>query len=224
MLQGIAWIHRGYGPRISLTKTGNEMGTEDEPAPDWLGGEGPWWLTGYTWPVQPGASWQPDHWWRYASGFREAGDRLLGTVLNDGRRDGLDILVMPTLFLYRHYIELALKAAERSIAQYLGEKPATGKKADHTLLERWERTFESLAKLPGGEALSFPEADRLIRELDQHDRQSFAFRYPESLKGEPHAQALPWVNYARLDEAMTHLKEAIDYLDGSISYANDCRP
>lgn len=199
------------------------MGTADESAPAWLSAEGPWWLTGYTWPVQTGASWQPDHWWRYANGFREAGDRLLSTVLNDGRRDGLDILVMPTLFLYRHYIELALKAAERSLAEYLGEEPPKGKKPDHTLLERWGRTFESVAKLPGGETTGFPEADRVIREFDQHDRQSFAFRYPESLRGELHAQELPWVNYARLDEAMTHVKEALDYLDAAISYASDCR-
>lgn len=154
------------------TNTGNETATEDEPAPDLLSEEGPWWLTGYTWPVQLGASWQPDHWWRYANGFRETGDRLLNTVLHDGRRDGLDIPVMPTLFLYRHYIELALKAAERSIAHYRGEEPPTSKRPDHVLLVRWDRTFESVARLPGGEAIRFPEADRVIGELDQHDRQS----------------------------------------------------
>jgi len=146
----------------------------------------------------------------------------LHSILSDDNYDSLDILVMPTLFVYRHYIELAIKAADRSIADLLGEETTAGKDRDHTVLERWNRVFERISKLPGGESKRFSEADQFIAELEMHDPRSFAFRYPESNKGEPHVQNLPWVNYARLAAAISRVKEAINYIEGAISYAHDC--
>src|SRR5437016_13441130 len=45
--------------------------------------------------------------YRYVQGYKEAGDRLVLSLLENDRH--LDLVIFPTVFLYRQYLELRLK-------------------------------------------------------------------------------------------------------------------
>ncbi|WP_123769375.1 hypothetical protein [Vulcaniibacterium tengchongense] len=133
----------------------------------------------------------------------------------DGRRGELDLLLMPTLYLYRHYIELACKAAIRDMYTLRGKRPQV--KAKHSLEGRWKLAFQLVEELTW-EVPAFPEADRFVHELQRHDPVSEAFRYPETKHGARTAPELRWVNFRRLADGIEHVHEAVTYLEGSIDY------
>lgn len=188
--------------------------SEDGP---WLSDKGEWFFNAYAWP-QSGAG--SDSWGRYAYGFKEAGDRLVSGILN-GQRGSLDLLLMPILHLYRHYIELSIKASILDLQRHLGVQESVG--FTHSL-DRWRHMFVLAGKVAGMHPPPFPQADRLVAEMKDHDPGGDAFRYPELRGGQPSTPNLAYVNIERLADGIACVEQAINWVEGVLGWAQDNAP
>lgn len=140
-------------------------------------------------------------------GYREAAD-LLTEIATSGRNN--DMLVFPIIFLYRHAIELHLKAIIHN-GQALYDE-ATGSRMPlervHNLAGLWRNVRAMMVAIePDCEEndLNLPKVEALILELHELDERGTAYRYPEGPK------VAGQVNLANMAEM---LSAALDYLDG----------
>jgi hypothetical protein len=172
----------------------------------------------------------------YTSGFRRAGLRLAEHVCETGSEQ--DFLIYPIVYLYRHHVELILKAIVRIAAALLDQELTEG---DHKALGRhdlgrlWEITRPLLnpvcALVPNP---PFPEddlqgIDSYIRQLHEHDPDGQHFRYastkPKRSDRRRTAASIPslkpdlkLVNIRAFAHAMEKLA---DYLEGIEGWFGD---
>jgi hypothetical protein len=129
----------------------------------------------------------------FARKFHEAGKLLAASMLSKGGYNDID--ACPIVFLYRHAVELYLKAVVRygvNLSDFRGQKIEVdeGILFGHPLLpllSAFRRVFEAVGWTweSDVEGLStYAEFEELIREVDEIDRRSFAFRYPMRKDGE----------------------------------------
>ena len=181
---------------------------------------------------------EPDIWsWEhYIDGFRTAADKLATSTESEWRASNL---VYPTMFLYRHYLELRTKQLILGF-QELMELPAD-LPTHHRLLMLWEkvRDLEQQAIATGDwdseeNFDKYPEIEELIREFDRMDQGSYEFRYPVDTKGAPTLRRLkeearkragtnldvpPDFNLIRVRDV---IKETTLALDGAIDMIDMC--
>lgn len=115
-------------------------------------------------------------WWGHAVSYKETADIAVRHALND--TSSLDFVILPVCFLYRHYLELALKGLAHDAARALNKNPP---KLDHDLMNRWRFILQA-----------FPDQDASLAATTEHldqwsqlDRDSFSFRYPTDKNGDP---------------------------------------
>ena len=135
----------------------------------------------------------------YAAGYKDAADAILYALAE--RRASLDSVIYPLVFLYRQGLELQLKLI-LPLARRLAEIPS---KDDHQhgLMPMWEelrKLLDELTPHEGDEDIAAMED--FIRQLDDVDPQSFAFRYPKTKRGEISLAELSDVNVRHLSEIM----------------------
>jgi len=135
---------------------------------------------GSRWRIEIGA--RRHDWHAFAAAYKTAADVLL-EKLHEGTTMGENACV-PVLYLYRHHIELLLKALLRDfgeLADTLEQPPGR-----HELRGLWDRFRGAL--VVHGLAASVDWLDQLqswIDELDMIDAGSFTFRYPTNKTGQP---------------------------------------
>lgn len=140
-------------------------------------------------------------WWGHAISYKKSADLLVNQALL--RRSELDIVILPVCFLYRHYLELALKALARDVATIKG---VDAPKLDHGLMERWSFAREYMGDNPDeDDALAATES--LLKEWSEIDPNSFSFRYPTTKEGKP---SLP-ESFTQLN--IRQLRDAIEKVD-----------
>ena len=123
----------------------------------------------------------PDAWDRMADSYKEAADRLAKAA-----KDSFTYAMYgpPVRFLYRHYIELRLKALLVAAGELL-DAPQTIP-PEHYILSLWKRVRAFLLQIsPESDGAWFTRADIVISDFDSLDPTSFAFRYPVDKKGNP---------------------------------------
>lgn len=144
-------------------------------------------------------------WESYASGYKQAADFLAQRFLENYQ--GMDTLIYPIVFLYRHYIELRLK--QLIIAgQKLLEQPINYKDI-HDLVILWRPCREILQKIwPEEPVATWDNVEKLIKEFNQKDTEGMNFRYPITTKKKgrkPTLPALDHVGIGNLYEVMQRL-------------------
>lgn len=135
----------------------------------------------------------------YAAGYKDAADGLVFALAE--RRTSLDSVIYPLVFLYRQGLELELKLI-LPLARRLAHKPGKNDR-QHGLMLMWAELRPLLAALdprPGDPQL--PALESFIRQLDEVDPGSYAFRYPTSTKGEVSLPDLRYINVRHLGEIM----------------------
>lgn len=122
---------------------------------------------------------EPD-WYRFAYGYKAAADLLIAR-LNE-RGVAVESVCLPILFLYRHYVELMLKALLRDLGDLSDSiEQASG---SHALVPLWANLSRRLlAYDPRQDSPWLDRAAALIAELDRLDHGSFSFRYPVAKDG-----------------------------------------
>lgn len=151
----------------------------------------------------------------YACGYFYAARLQVEAVFNG---DGLlDILVYPTIYLYRHALELSMKGLIRRLKK--NEDKDEDFPKTHKLLKLWdelELTIKPLRKEFDGGADLLVKMRTLICDLDLLDSSSEVFRFPESRKGDIHLLDRTLINYERL-KPLASAENVFDYWNQVVS-------
>ena len=127
----------------------------------------------------PNQSWRNNaylepEWGLYVLGYREAADSLV----ENAEELGVDLLVYPVMFLYRHFLEIGLKHDLTVLKRYFREPL---KLPPHHRLDILWQEVRSLMEKEWNTAMHTEYYDAIgdrITEFQQIDEQSYAFRYP----------------------------------------------
>ena len=116
---------------------------------------------------------EPD-WGLYVLGYREAAD----SIVDQAQEFGVDLLVYPVMFLYRHYLEISLKHILIVLRRYFEE--SSNFPGHHRLDKLWgevrslmEKEWNTTAHMADYDAI-----EARIIEFHEVDKSSFSFRYP----------------------------------------------
>jgi len=157
----------------------------------------------------------------FALGYREAANRLATEFSQSDPRP--DYEGYPILYLYRHSLELYLKAIVYRSAGLMGlmgkEKPDVTKLFKSHKLRRllapvravfnamqWNFDFED------SEFASFDEFEQFIGTIDSIDADSDGFRYPMNREGQanlPHHYVINVISFAKI------MSSLLSYLEGA---------
>lgn len=163
----------------------------------------------------------PDDWLTYALGYKEAADRLVAQLEADRRQQ--DLLVYPIVFLYRQYLELAIKGVIRQ-AQALLEEPRSVT-LTHQIDQLWVRCADLLKRVaPGDSVEEQRQIGRLIREFSSVDPSSSAFRYPVDSKGNRSLAGLQHISLPNVRNVVGKIAVILDGASAQIDYLSDCMP
>ncbi|BET65454.1 hypothetical protein ASA1KI_03720 [Opitutales bacterium ASA1] len=145
----------------------------------------------------------------YVEGYRKAAEYLIDHI--DRTHMEQDYLVYPVLFLYRHHLELRLKEI-LGLLHDLGVRSSEAP-IGHSLAKLWSEARAPLRKLGGkGDAKWFSAVDRCIKQIDEIDPSSDAFRYAKRRDGSKSVSHVRHVNFLALRETMDAI---LDWLFGA---------
>jgi len=157
-------------------------------------------------------------WFLYADGYKRAAD-LLVEYVKDARVEQ-DLLVYPTVFLYRQYIELRLKELIRDGNRLLDSPEALPQ--HHRLDQLWEQCRRILEQVwPEEPAEDLDAVEECIHQFSQVDPTSTAFRYPTDRNGKRSLPGLRHINLRNLSEVMARIGTLLDGASTGISVALD---
>ncbi|MFC4598063.1 hypothetical protein [Cohnella hongkongensis] len=157
----------------------------------------------------------------YSEHFKEAADKLIDSI-GANRGHIADGIINPALFLYRHSVELSLKAILHRIyiASGLDENRIKEKLEGHSLESLWTRVNNEIrSKYNFGsnqsEKNELKTVGVLIIELHKTDDSSMTFRYPFD-------KQLEEFKYGDGKESFgidfMHFKNQLDYLHSRLRY------
>ena len=154
-------------------------------------------------------------WQTYTIGYKEAADILVTYVEENPRWQ--DILVYPIIFLYRQYLELAIKSLIKQARRLQNISEPFPK--NHRIDQLWRVCSGLLRDISPGESEEEQnQIGRLIDEFCRVDPTSTAFRYPEDRDGNPslYAPVIRHVNLRNLREVMDKISGILDGADAQI--------
>ena len=160
-----------------------------------------------------------DGWATYAIGYRDAADVLVEHVL--GRTHGRqnDTFIYPIFFLYRQYLELAIKDLICKGRKLIGDPSPYPK--SHDILGLWKLCDRLMEQIFSDEAVEErKEIERMIGELARIDPFSTAFRYPEDKSGKPSLPGLSNINIRNIREVIAKIS---GILEGALIAIDECR-
>jgi hypothetical protein len=169
-----------------------------------------------------------DRWSTYATGYKKAADLIVDQV-----RNGIgyqDFLLYPVMFLYRQYLELAIKNLIFMCWRLLEIVPDDDLGA-HDIKRYWSKCDALLQQIsPGDSVKALRDVGRLIDEFSQHDPISMAFRYPVSRpdkatkERKPTLQGLDVVNLRNVQEVIANIAVLFDGAEAQVgSYLSEQR-
>lgn len=151
----------------------------------------------------------PENWDVYALGYKLAGDTLVQYVIDNDRDQ--DFLVYPIAFLYRQYLELRLKELILVGSRLLDQNVSIPR--EHNLVSLWRKARPNIEEVwPDSQTKDHLDTieDR-IKELCSIDSGSYAFRYPEDVKG---TSTLPGIRHINLKQLRDVVQGISNVLDG----------
>lgn len=159
------------------------------------------------WSLNSCLAWAKQDWAGYILGYERAAGLLFRHV--ESTQTGMDTLVFPLMFLWRHAIELHLKRIIDRGQILLGrsvEYPRT-----HGLKQAWTQTKEVLSALQEHPSDEIRQVEAVIDELSMMDPSSDGFRYHETRNGSPSLSAAP--SHLDLSNASRVLAGVCTFLD-----------
>jgi len=138
----------------------------------------------------------------YSQGYKDAADRLVEYAQTDST--SINLIVFPILFLYRHYIELALKEIILTATQYLKKEHSTIN--SHNLSQLWKETKKLISEAD----LNIPKDDIVavenqISQFHELDKSSMTFRYPVDKQGNIFKNLSDYINIENVREILDGL-------------------
>jgi hypothetical protein len=154
----------------------------------------------------------------YAFAYKDAADGLV--VAMASRQVPLDSGIYPLLFLYRHALELLFKLMLKNARALTGKEPKNYDK--HSLMSLWSE-LRNLLKELGLEQLDANAiaVHEFIRQLDDVDPDSMAFRYATTTRGKEH---LPDVTHINIRHLRNVLNSVFVWLNGAYNWIGEMEP
>ncbi len=177
------------------------------------GQSGSLFASGPDWQLNACVNYAFDDLYAYAEGYKRAGDILTGELAAHPTH-GLDFVVYPLVFLYRHAIELQLKGVIRDGRRLLRLEAVSGKEIQHHGLEKlWELARPILEEVwPEADTCCLDRIAKVVHDLAKADPDSQAFRYDRDRKGNRTKPRLSHVNIERFRRLS---RDAYELLDGA---------
>ena len=162
----------------------------------------------------------------YADGYLDAAKLLSRIVIHSGR--GMDTLIYPMIFLYRHYLELKLKKLIRIGADITGEEISADLEetlSGHNLMKLWNHFKPSFLEVCGHES-DFNEVrkgvESYINQIHSIDPESITFRYDRSKDQKKHnLQEFKHINVLHFYEAIEKLTTLIEGIESEFLKVQD---
>lgn len=144
---------------------------------------------------------------QHATSFKEAAEIVLDKCEADGDRPANDIFVFPVLYLYRHGIELNLKAIIKVGVglEFFKKEDVDEDLAWHNLAKLWNHAKKLLLhRWSTADPAPLNATEAVINELHQSDPNGQVFRYATDKNGKPHRyEKLPdHISVVRLKKTM----------------------
>lgn len=151
----------------------------------------------------------------YAFAYKDAADGLVEAMAN--RQVPLDSGIYPLLFLYRHSLELQFKLMLNTARALIGKEPKIYDK--HPLMPLWSELRHLLMEL----GLERSDANahavhEFIRQLNDADPDSMAFRYATTKSGKDH---LPNVTHINIRHLRAVLNSVFVWLNGTYNWMGE---
>ncbi len=162
-----------------------------------------------------------DSWNLYASGYLETADSIVDGLLNGSiSYRKIDLLIYPSVFLYRHHFELRIKQLYFKVCKFWGSQPNL--RRTHTLLEIWEDFKEKI--LEAAEKFEMSEqtqeymgiVESKLQQFAELDPSSMAFRYPIE-KGNESLKERKYLHLGQLADFARDLAEDLEIIDLELS-------
>ena len=165
-----------------------------------------WWLNACV-----GKNGGPYSFAHYANGFFESATRLAEQLAENHL--GIDTLVYPIAFNFRHGVELYIKHLNTVLPRLWSEQVPT--EWTHKLNDNWRRVRPYLCREADFDPdhTLLPFVDRVIDDLLDIDPTGVVFRYPTAKDGAWYLQGVSLINVGNLAEAIEQTKEAFDWWD-----------
>jgi hypothetical protein len=153
--------------------------------------------------------------YRYVQGYKEAGNRLVQSLLENDRH--LDLVIFPTVFLYRQYLELRLKQLLIEGSRLLNKSFTLPK--HHRLDTLWYECKRLLKQIePNMTDQEVIALEECIIEFSTIDPASMAFRYHVDTLDNPSLPPdLEYINIHNLARIMAKIDSFLDAVYMTIS-------
>ena len=162
----------------------------------------------------------------YIEGYKMAADALIEGI-HENRGRGIDFLVFPVCFLYRHYIEIQLKELIHTFG-LLHDKPEAKEylsKPRHSLKDLWQKFKEMNVELDQIDPDDLQRMNEIIVELDAFDPGGTTFRYHKDIKSGKislrHRDNDRPTTYCNLDALYEEMQILHSWLDAGEAYFKD---
>lgn len=138
----------------------------------------------------------------YSKGYKDAADRLVEYTQTD--KTSINFLVFPILFLYRHYLELALKEIIIAANRFLEKEHNVAK--SHNIMHLWEKVKGLISDvdldIPSNEMNA---VENQISQFYKLDESSMTFRYPVNKQGRIFENLSDYINIQNVREIVDGL-------------------
>lgn len=156
----------------------------------------------------------------YADGYRQAAERLFDSIVE--RPTELSALVFPTVFLYRHWLELRLKLIIHEGRQLL--EAGKGYPEHHKVHLLWPTAKGLIKRVWPGQPPEFKLIESVVADFERFDEGSTTFRYPAAKGGENALEGLAQIDIRHFVETMNKIADFLDGASCGISaYLSDLR-
>src|SRR5262249_21334416 len=135
-----------------------------------------------------------------------------------------DRMILPIIFMYRHYVELKLKHIIIELDRLSGTKLSPKKFGNHNLNSLWSYVVAQQACIRGElDREIMDSTTNLINELNALDPDSMHFRYATD-KERMNAMPLPHcLSITHFKEGMEKLRHGLGYVEGGIDSETEGR-
>lgn len=152
----------------------------------------------------------------YARSFNSASLLLIDHVVEN--RDELDTFIYPIIYCFRHSLELTFKEIIKMGIDNWDKFGVQKIPHHHDLLKLWYLAKKVLINFfPDEDKSVLIHVENCIKEVDQLDRLSIAFRYPEGIDGVQCLQGVKYINTVNLRKTMRALSIFLEGIDGALS-------
>jgi hypothetical protein len=149
----------------------------------------------------------------YELGYKRAADLLLKKALDEHPSHSL---IYPIVLLYRHYLELCLKALVLEGSALMRDEAPSD--LHHNLQVLWGKLSGLVpAVWPDVQSDRAEAVEACINEMCQFDPKSIAFRYPFDKHGHQHLENLSSIDLVNLREVMEGIANFLDCVGEAIA-------